>query len=103
MGDELTKTIWLLLLLVGPLALFLFRRSIAKAIAPARSRANVAWENLVVRCLPRWLVWRFCSGLKGKCPTCGNVVAFAEIETGATAFRCPHCGEQGTWLGDEKK
>jgi hypothetical protein len=38
--------------------------------------------------------------IRSTCPRCRAVVTLSTIATGKRAFKCPACGEEGTWKDD---
>ena len=100
MTDELRSSIGIILVVVVPLVCFLFRRHLGRLYQPLHTRLATAARRIVVRISPRWVVWNWSSGSIGKCPKCGMVVEYSAVRSGATAFICRACGENGEWIPD---
>ena len=43
------------------------------------------------------LGWASGDVIRSKCPRCGKPIMLAKVEAGKPAFKCPACGEEGTW------
>ncbi len=81
------STSGLILAVVGPLLIYLFRRPLGRACGSA-----------IVRMMPSWIVQQGADGINiGKCPRCKGPVRYAKVEAGGSAFSCPSRGESGGW------
>ena len=98
MNDELLSNIKMILFVVEPLVLFLFRRS----LVPIWKWITLLLKRQLSAVSPKSVVWKWADTNIGKCPNCGRVVSYNDPHADDLAFKCESCGEQGTWINNQK-
>ena len=92
MNHETLSAIGIIFLVVGPLLLFLCRRS----LTPLGKLLSRFFKHLLLRLSPSNVVWKWGDSVLGRCPACGSDVSYVKGGSGNLAFECSKCGEKGT-------
>ncbi|QDU57343.1 hypothetical protein Pan181_35580 [Aeoliella mucimassa] len=98
MNHEIRSAIGIILIVVVPLVLFHFRRSLAKWVAPLRRRCIESARRLLAHVSGKRVVWSWGDSALGKCPQCGKLVTNSKTNEGSMAFECQACGQKGAWI-----
>jgi predicted RNA-binding Zn-ribbon protein involved in translation (DUF1610 family) len=46
------------------------------------------------------IAWSRHDEMRSRCPRCGESITLSLVAVGKRAFKCPVCGEVGTWKAD---
>jgi hypothetical protein len=66
--------------------------------AVAMSFLKVLLQTIRERKLPMF-AWSRGGAIHSRCPRCSAAIKLSAISSGAQAFQCQACGEEGTWTG----